>query len=153
MHPSGADLPDSLGVAKRFDACIDRQIELSLALEALADSLPSRVDTYAAMILMDRLTTTLKRCHRLEETMVFPVLRISCVDVGPILERLRIEHVEDEDHAADLRDALEAFATHHRTAAADELGYMLRGLFTALRRHAAFDKDHVLPLYRRSCGP
>ncbi len=152
MHPSAAGLPDSFGVARRFDACIDRQIEVCLALEALADSLPARVDTYAATMLMDRLSTTLRRCHRLEETMVFPILRLSSHDVGPILERLRTEHVEDADHAADLRDALKTFVTCRRTAAADEIGYMLRGLFTALRRHAAFDRDHVLPLYRRSAG-
>lgn len=152
MHPSAAGPPDSFGVARRFDACIDRQFELCLALEALADSLPSRVDTYAAMNLMDRLTTTLRRCHRLEETMVFPVLRIATHDMDPILERLRTEHVEDEDHAADICDALETFVTRRGNAAADEIGYMMRGLFTALRRHLAFDRDQILPLYRRSCG-
>ncbi len=152
MHSPATGTPDSFDVAKRFDACIGRQFDLCLALESLADSLPSCVDTYDAMTLVNKLNTTLRRCHRFEETMVFPVLRISNRDVGSILERLRIEHVEDEDHAADLRDALETFVTCRRTAAADEIGYMLRGLFTALRRHAAFDRDHILPLYRRSAG-
>ena len=31
----------------------------------------------------------------------------------------------------------------------EEFGYLLRGLFVALRRHLAFDRDYVLPLYRR----
>ncbi len=151
MHGPTAFPPDSSGVARRFGACIDRQIELSLALESLADSLPSRIDTYAAMRLADQLTETLRRCHRWEEARVFPVLLLPGEDVGPMLERLRYEHVEDEDHAADLGEALAAFVTRQRDPAGGEVGYMLRGLFTALRRHAAFDRDHVLPLYLRRC--
>lgn len=145
-------MTDRLSLVDRFDACIGRQLELCLTLEALADTLPSRVDTHGAMILVRQLHLTLRRCHLLEETMIFPVLLISHRDVGPILDRLHNEHFEDEDHAADVRDAVEAFVTRRATTDAEEVGYMLRGLFTSLRRHLAFDRDYVLPLYRRSCG-
>ncbi|MFV0474554.1 MAG: hemerythrin domain-containing protein [Pikeienuella sp.] len=142
---------DYADVARRFEACIDRQFALCLALESLADSLPARMDTYEAIRLLEKLNATLRQIHRFEETMVFPVLMISARDLRETLERLRTEHLEDEDQAADIRDALETYVTH-RGGAPDEIGYMLRGLFTAMRRHLAFDRDQILPQYRRSCG-
>ena len=152
MRPPPTGPVDRFGVARRFDACLDRQLELCLALEALADSLPSQLDTHAAMMLVNRLPSTLARCHRLEERMVFPVLRISNRDLSPILERLRTEHLEDEDQAEDVCEAVKTFVTHRSKAGAEEIGYMLRGLFTQMRRHVAFDREHVLPLFRRCCG-
>ena len=147
---------DSLSLAHRFDASIGRQLDLCRALEGLADALPTRVDTHAAMRLADRLHPTLRRSRLLEETMIFPVLMISRRDIGPILERLHTEHLEDEDHAGDIRDAVGRFvigqARRGRKENGEELGYMLRGLFTSLRRHVAFDRDYVLPLYRDTCG-
>lgn len=135
----------------RFDDCLIRQFGLCQALENLADSLPWRVDTLAATILANRLHPTLRQCHRMEETIIFPVLLISGPQMHPILDRLRKEHVEDEDHASDVRDAVTAFASNQARADAEEIGYMLRCLFVSLRRHLAFDRDYVLPLYRQTC--
>lgn len=151
-RPPSIEMTDSLSAANQFDACIARQLNLCLALEALADTLPSRVDTRSAMILVDRLHPTLRRCHLLEEARVFPVLTASHCDISPILERLHTEHFEDEDHAADLREAIEEFVSRRARADAREISYMLRCLFTSLRRHLAFDRDYVLPLYRRALG-
>ncbi len=148
--PTGSADPFSL--LERFEACIGRQLELCRTMEALADDLPSKVDTHAAMILVRQLYPTLRRCHLLEEAMIFPLLLISHRDVAPILDRLHNEHFEDEDHAADLRDAVEAFVARKATTDAEKVGYMLRGLFTSLRRHLAFDRDYLLPLFRRTCG-
>ncbi len=143
---------DTLSLLDRFEDCIGRQFDLCRTMETLADTLPSRVDTQAAMILIRQLHPTLRRCHLLEETMIFPLLLISHREVGPILDRLHNEHFEDEDHAADLCDAVEAFLARRTTSRGEEVGYMLRGLFTALRRHVAFDRDYVLPLCRRTAG-
>ncbi len=140
------------GHQSRLDACLARQFALCAALETLADDLPSRIDTQAAMILADRLEPVLRQCHRLEETLVFPVLLIAGPQMRPIIDRLRQEHIEDEDHACDVREAITAFVARQVRSNDHEIGYMLRCLFVSLRRHLAFDRDHVLPLYRRTCG-
>lgn len=153
MCPQRTGVSGSGAIGADFDACLAQQFALCHGLEALADSLPLRMDTLAAIRLADRLCPTLQRCHCLEETMIFPVLIISQQPMRPILDRLRTEHLEDEDQACDVREAVTALATGQvRGADAGEVGYMLRGLFVSLRRHLAFDRDYVLPLYRRTCG-
>ncbi len=82
--------------------------------------------------------------------MIFPVLLTTGTELHPILDRLRKEHQEDEDHACDVRDTIHAFVTARNREGAEELGYMLRCLFVSLRRHLAFDRDHVLPLFRQA---
>lgn len=141
--------------AGRFALCLQEQAELCTALEALADALPSKVDTRAAQALAGRLDATLRRCHRLEEAVIFPALLRRDPGAVAMIDRLRREHVEDEDHAGDLREALAALAIGCDRREVEELGYLLRCLFTALRRHVAFDRDHVLPLCRaaRRDGP
>lgn len=152
LRPQGSEAQNDPEPLARMEECLMRQFALCEALEALADSLPSRVDTRAAALLVDQLRPTLRRCHRLEETLVFPVLLISGPQITPILDRLREEHLEDEDQASDLHDAVTAFVGYPTGAGAGEVGYMLRCLFVSLRRHLAFDRDYVLPLYRRTCG-
>ncbi len=133
-----------------FDACLEQQFHLCQQLEALADSLPSKLDTRAAMMLTDQLRTVLRRCHRTEETIIFPALQMADPQTKTILERLRQEHLEDEDHASDVCDAVRAFVDDINRKKAEELGYMLRCLFVSLRRHLAFDHDYILPLYFRT---
>lgn len=152
MRASGREAQNVPEPMARIENCLERQFEMCRALETLADSLPSRVDTRVAAILVGKLRPTLRQCHRVEETIVFPVLLISGSQISPILDRLRGEHLEDEDHASDVRDAVTAFVTCQSRMDAGEVGYMLRCLFVSLRRHLAFDRDHMLPLYRRTCG-
>lgn len=139
--------------ADRFADGIAEQLELCGALEALADSLPLRMDTYAAMTLLEQLQATLHRCQRFEEAMVFPSLAARRPELAPTFDRLRAEHLEDQDQASDLRDAVEGFLARREPPKAEEIGYMLRGLFTSLRRHLAFDHDVILPLCRRPAAP
>ena len=134
--------------ASVFDACILAQFDLCRRLETLADSLPSQVDTWAAMILAKQLQTTLRRCHRLEERVVFPLLLRKDSRIQTVLDRLRQEHQEDEDHARDIHDSVHAFVTAAHRQDAERLGYMLRCMFMPLRRHLAFDCDYVLPILR-----
>ena len=138
---------DDLGA--RLEALLSQQEALCRELEGLADSLPARVDTHRALALALGLHPALRRCHRLEETVIFPALATACDDLAPVLDRLRIEHMEDEDHAGDVRDAVAAFVARRGLPRdAERIGYMLRGLFVGLRRHVAFERDHVLPIVR-----
>lgn len=137
--------------ASSLHECLRRQFDLCSDLEILADSLPAKVDTRAATTLTRRIPVTLRRCHRMEEAIIFPILSMTDLAMHPILDRLRKEHLEDQDHACDVQEAVEAFVTDRTRRDAEELGYMLRCLFISLRRHLAFDRDHVLPLYRKNC--
>ncbi|MEQ3625380.1 MAG: hemerythrin domain-containing protein [Celeribacter sp.] len=145
---SSADQSADAGIA--FAEAILRQEHLCDALETLADSLPERVDTYTAMRLAGSLVPTLKRCQRLEEQVVFPLLLEQAPARSSMIDRLRAEHLEDEDQAMMLAPAIRAFAQQPAREDAGRLGFALRGLFQPLRRHAAFDRDVLLPLYRRA---
>jgi hypothetical protein len=105
------------------------------------------------MGLLERAHATLRRCQRFEEGEIFPALATRRPDLRPTLDRLRAEHFEDQDQASDLRDAVEGFLTRREPPKAEEIGYMLRGLFTSLRRHLAFDRDVILPLCRLPVVP
>ena len=135
--------------AARFETCLAQQIDLCCALETLADALPSRVDTRAATLLAETLQETLHRCHQMEESLIFPALLTAHPDMLSTITRLRAEHVEDEEQACEVKDAILNFVILQKRKDVEEFGYLLRGLFVALRRHLAFDQNYVLPLYRR----
>lgn len=132
-----------------FETCLAQQVDLCCALETLADALPSRVDTRAATLLAETLQETLHRCHQMEESFIFPALLAAHPDMLSTITRLRAEHVEDEEQACEVKDAIMNFVILQKRKDVEEFGYLLRGLFVALRRHLAFDRDYVLPLYRR----
>lgn len=142
--------PPPGGTADRFERMILRQDRLCLQLEALADALPDRIDTLAAMDLGESLHPVLRRCQQIEEFWVFPAILSADATLGPMVARLRAEHLEDSDHALLLSEALGQFVRDPRRRDAERLGYVLRCLFQPLRRHSAFDRDVVLPLYRRT---
>ncbi|TNC49596.1 hemerythrin domain-containing protein [Rubellimicrobium rubrum] len=146
------------GLLADLDACFAEQDSLCRSLEELADSLPERLNTLGAVLLVGRLSALLRRAHHLEETQVFPILASAPVrmhgDLRPILNRLRAEHTENEDYALDLEDTLaEYWARPVARADAERLGYLLRGLFISLRRHVAQDRDWVRPLLRELGAP
>lgn len=143
--------PEPISSPAHFDAVLDQQLKLCHALEALADSLPDQIDTASAMKLAEDACEMLRDCHDLEENVVFPALMAADPQMDTVLERLRAEHVEDEDLANDLRRALAGFGRGQPRNESEQVGYMLRCLFTSLRRHVAFERDHLLPLYRRDC--
>jgi hypothetical protein len=55
------------------------------------------------------------------------------------------EHVEDSVAAEDISETLLAHGHGKPIDNPEALGYMLRAMFEALRRHVAFEQDHVLP--------
>lgn len=132
----------------RFEALISEQDQLCDSLEALADQLPDRIDTFAAANLAEKICSVLRSCQDLEEAEIFPVLLIRDADLLRMINRLRAEHVEDEDHAILVAEAINQFVRDPARSGADRLGYCIRALFQPLRRHVAFDRNIVLQLFR-----
>jgi hemerythrin-like domain-containing protein len=135
--------------------CIDmaqaheEKLRLCTAIEAIADALPSAVDRVQCLRIANQLVPLLRHCHQYEEEVVFPVFERS---KGPdraaraaSVRRLQAEHVEDECAAQDLTEIL--FAIGHGAAIAnpEAVGFMLRAFFDSLRRHIAFEREHILP--------
>ena len=134
----------------RFVPCIDmkrahdQKLKLCAALETIADDLPSRVDRLQCLVVASSLVPLLRECHRFEEESVFPAL--SGKPGGEaVVSRLKVEHVEDDCAAADVSEALLACGHGQEIENPEAFGYMLRALFEPLRRHIAFERDHILP--------
>jgi len=117
-------------------------------LETIADGLPSSVDRLKCLRIAGALVPLLRVSHAYEEEHVFPAFRgketadsARTVTIG----RLKTEHIEDECAAQDLTDIL--FAVGHGAPIdnPEALGFMLRAFFETLRRHIAFEREHVLP--------
>lgn len=125
--------------------------ELALCdrLEEIADSLPNGLDRHKCILAARALGPTMAKIHRFEEQRIFPHFRrrlAHSAESGKTIERLRNEHLEDEGYAAELRDALRFAARHGVADNPETLGFMLRGYFGAVRRHVAFERDHVIAL-------
>ncbi len=122
--------------------------DICARLENIADGLPVRVDPAQCANLARTIHETVVRAHAFEEKVVFPYLRSITPDKGlaDTIERLRFEHWEDESFAAELQESLCNFATGRDRSHVDALAWMLRGFFEGLRRHIAFEREHMMPL-------
>ena len=124
------------------------KLQLCDALERIADALPS-VDRVKCLGTANVLVPLLRSIHRYEETIVFPAYEAavqgSNASVASI-PRLRAEHVEDECFADEVTEILLAIGHGATVENAEAIGFMLRGFFESLRRHIAFEREHVLPL-------
>jgi hemerythrin-like domain-containing protein len=124
-------------------------------LEKIADSLPDNADIQGCLHAAQGVVPVVKRAHEFEEFTVYPYLAHSGeVDSGLLttLDRLRFEHLGDEEFATDLSSALRQFAISPESSNVDSLAWMLRGFFEATRRHVAFEREHLLPLVARTSG-
>lgn len=136
-------------VCKTLVAHHDEQIELCSRLEQIADQLPELSDTQLCLTLARRIHPMIREAHEYEEKTLFPLLMASGgVDdaLRSTVERLRYEHWEDESYADEVADALIRFVTDKASSNAETLAYMLRGFFEGLRRHIAFEREHIVPL-------
>lgn len=120
------------------------------ALERFADRLPYTVTADECLALAQMVYPAVHRAHQFEENVLFPMLsQLSedAVEMGKTLDRLHGEHWEDEAFAEELAQALRDFATaQNRRSNVDTLSYMIRGFFEGLRRHLAFEREHLLPI-------
>jgi hypothetical protein len=135
---------------RRFAPCIDmrrahdHKLSLCLALEVIADNLPARVDRLQCLVVASSLVPLLRECHRFEEETVFPAFA-GRPGGEAVVSRLKIEHMEDDCAAADVSEALLACGHGADIENPEAFGYMLRALFASMRRHIAFERDHILP--------
>jgi hemerythrin-like domain-containing protein len=140
--------PDPIAVIEEEHAL---QLELCNLLEFLADSLPDRYDPAAAGVAIAILRNGLPQHMKLEEEVLFPLLRrrgAKLTHLAAMLERLEDEHDADEGLADEIADALAVLAEDRRPDNAEMLGYMLRGFFESQRRHIGWENRVVLPLAR-----
>jgi hemerythrin-like domain-containing protein len=127
----------------------EEKLRLCVAIEAIADALPSAVDRVQCLRIANQLVPLLRHCHQYEEQTVFPVFERSDGPDRPAraasVRRLLAEHVEDECAAQDLTEALFEIGHGADIANPEALGFMLRAFFDSLRRHIAFEREYVLP--------
>lgn len=123
------------------------QLLLCDRLEEIADSLPDSVNRQKCIYAARALGPMIRGVHRFEEEVIFPMVaeRLkSHEDIDATLNRLRFEHCEDECFAEELTEALHALGAGRAEINIEATGYMLRGFFEAMRRHIAFESEHLL---------
>lgn len=126
-----------------------KQLDLCARLETLADSLPNNIDSQECLSLSWQIYPIVREAHRFEEETFFPILFLSKQDkssVSESLERLKFEHWEDESSAEDISISLRQMISDPAKANVEKVSYQLRGFFEGLRRHIAFETDHLLPM-------
>lgn len=157
MKPTSANLPGSPGdnAGDEVEVTLVRHHQALLGLcnqlEELADQLPDVTDHQSCLNLSRSILPLIKRAHEFEEHTVFPGLADAAKrepGLGKSIQRLHFEHWEDESYAEELCDALHEFAIGSQEANPESLSYMLRGFFEGLRRHIAFETEHLLPILR-----
>ncbi|MGF6177544.1 hemerythrin domain-containing protein [Ensifer sp. 4252] len=111
-------------------------------LEAIADSLPRRIDTAGCREVAIRLPSTLLAVHRLEDEILFPAITAArCPDDGQrLIERLRDEHRHDGEAAAQVARTLNDLLHSRSPHSWEAIGYMLRAFFETVRRHVATER-------------
>jgi len=133
-----------------------RKLDICDRIEAIADALPS-VDPVLCLQVANELVPLLREAHRYEEEEVFPIFEKSGgIAVTARLEsvrRLKAEHVEDECAAQDLTEVLMEIGHGGLIANPEALGFMLRAFFDTLRRHIAFEREHVVPMTAMKAAP
>ncbi len=123
------------------------QLRLCDALEEIADSLPAAVNRQKCIYAAKVLGPLIHGLHRYEEQVLFPHLAARAASdgaLGQTLNRLKFEHCEDECFAEELVDILLKLGSGAPDVNAEAAGYMLRGFFETIRRHIAFEREHLL---------
>lgn len=136
-------------LARKMERAHARKLDMCALLEEIADSLPERVDALKCLAAANTLAPLLRDVHRFEENAVFPVFEArstACGRYAGSTHRLKAEHMEDEAFAEELTEALMAIGHGEPMSNPEALGFMLRGLFETIRRHVAFEREHVLPI-------
>lgn len=143
--PSGMPLCE--GIARRHAA----KLSLCVRLEEIADSLPSAVDRHACLAVTAELLPVLREAQLFEEEVVFPVFA-GIAGRNDTLRRLRAEHVEDEAAAEELTETLLRIGHGAEVTNPEALGFMARAFFEGVRRHIAFEREHVMPIVLTTNG-
>lgn len=128
----------------RLVAAYAMQDAMCLRLERIADGLPDAADRTDCLVVAQSLAPMLRMAHLLEEVVLIRPLLMSAGAMAETAHRLQGEHWEDESFADEISEALTEYLDDRSTRTALSLGYMLRGFFMGLRRHIAFEREHLL---------
>jgi hypothetical protein len=129
-------------------AAYARKRSLCDQLEAIADSLPYRVDRLECVRVANVLLPLLRESHRYEEQVLFPAFErgmLAPATSGETVRRLKSEHVYDECAAEEITEQLMWIGRGGEIANPEALGFMLRAFFDPVRRHIAFERDYMIP--------
>jgi hemerythrin-like domain-containing protein len=124
----------------------EEQLALCSELEEIADSLPAHINRQKCIYAAKSLGPLIKGVHHYEERILFPWLESASKDLAHLretLDRLKFEHCEDECFAEELTDTLLKLGSGSEVNM-EAVGYMLRGFFEDMRRHIAFEREHLL---------
>lgn len=149
LEPSGAGvqkLGQSLTELRQHHRL---KLRLCDALEDFADCLPNQVDVQNCLALSRCVLPTIKNAQMMEETQLFPQLMQTYPDdrrLQASLDRLRQEHLEDDSFADEIAGLLHDCGRTGKPSNAESAGYMLRGFFSSIRRHVAFEHECLIPL-------
>lgn len=133
----------------RMAAVFSGQATLCDQLELIADSLPASVDRLACMRIATSLLPFLRECHRYEEDVLYPAFEHGSShrhQAAETVGRLRAEHIQDECAAEEITEQLMWLGRGGEVENPEALGFMLRAFFTAVRRHIAFECEHIAPM-------
>ncbi|MEM1265740.1 MAG: hemerythrin domain-containing protein [Pseudomonadota bacterium] len=117
-------------------------------LEQFADNLPVSLRQQGVDQMLSSVYDALARAHRFEEGRLHPQMVGLGFTSTMTFERLRREHIEDRAFVEELQDAFADYQINPNLIQANQIGYMLRGFFEGMRRHIAFEREHVLPILR-----
>ncbi len=147
---SAACAPDQSVPCEDMSRIHEEKLALCDALEAIADSLPSQVDRFECLRVGAILAPAMRRSHQFEESRIFPAFEKSSAVPGRAISvaRLKSEHLADECAAADVSEELLRIGHGGEIGNPEALGFMLRALFEAMRRHIAFEREHIMPAIR-----
>lgn len=142
-----AGQPDSVVSIGWWKSAHGEQLRLCDELETIADSLPTNVDRQKCIYAAKALGPLIKGVHHYEDNVLFPALEADAPqgsELAKTLARLRLEHFEDECFAEELAERLLLLGSGRPDINMEATGYMLRGFFEAVRRHVAFERDHLM---------
>lgn len=119
----------------------ERQMNLCDLLEHIADSLPQRLNRQECLHAARLIGPLIKQAHAAEEQLLFPEVAAALGDGPGVIERLRLEHIEDECFAEEVQYELLQMGQGRPLLAPEATGYMLRGFFEGVRRHIRHEID------------
>lgn len=119
----------------------DRQLALCDELEAIADSLPDRLNHEKCRRTASQVGPLLRLAHENEEALLFPRIAAMHAQGRAVVEQLRLEHLEDECFGEEVQFELHQIGCRRPVLAPETTGYMLRGFFECLRRHVRHERE------------
>ncbi|MGH6760285.1 MAG: hemerythrin domain-containing protein [Phyllobacterium sp.] len=133
----------------KMKAIHDEQTLLCDTLERIADSLPHCTDRAVCTTIGEDLVSFVREVHHFEENVIFPLFENKLnerAEMPVMIQRLKVEHHEDEYFAEEVADALRKVGRGEEIRNPEAFGYMLRAFFETRRRHIAFEQEQMIAL-------